>query len=206
MKIKSGKGIEKERMSKEKEKEMRADEEPEKGEAEAEMTASAASEGEKASSGEFVDLVAELAKAREAEESLKNALTRERADFTNFRRLVETEKKNASEAYKIGMLCKMLPVLDDMELALKNRIAGDAELDEWAQGIELIARKYRTMVETEGVLPSAKVGDAFDPRFHQAIGVEENPDFESGMIIEVLSNGYILGDRTLKTAIVRVAA
>lgn len=156
--------------------------------------------------GEFVDLIAELAQAREAEETLKNALARERADFTNFRRLVETEKKNSSDEYKVGMLRKMLPILDDLELALKNRMSGDAELDEWAQGIELIARKYRTIVEAEGVLPSAAVGETFDPRVHQAIGMEENPDYESGKIIEVLSNGYILGDRTLKTALVRVAA
>lgn len=193
-------------MSKEHRKKMHAENAPEDVKPETEMNAQELTDDPETPAGEPVDLIAELAQAREAEETLKNALARERADFTNFRRLVETEKKNASEEYKIGMLRKMLPILDDMELALKSRKSGDAELDEWAQGIELIARKYRTIVEAEGVLPSAAVGEVFDPRVHQAIGVEENPEFESGTIIEVLSNGYILGDRTLKTALVRVAA
>lgn len=193
-------------MSKEHRKKMHAENAPEDVKPETEMNAQELTDDPETPAGEPVDLIAELAQAREAEETLKNALARERADFTNFRRLVEAEKKNASEEYKIGMLRKMLPILDDMELALKSRKSGDAELDEWAQGIELIARKYRTIVEAEGVLPSASVGEVFDPRVHQAIGVEENPEFESGTIIEVLSNGYILGDRTLKTALVRVAA
>ena len=193
-------------MSREHRKRIHADNAPEDVKPETEMDAGAVTEDPEPHADEPVDLVAELAQAREAEETLKNALARERADFTNFRRLVEAEKKNASEEYKVGMLRKMLPILDDMELALKSRKSGDAELDEWAQGIELIARKYRTIVEAEGVLPSAAVGEVFDPRVHQAIGVEENPEFESGTIIEVLSNGYILGDRTLKTALVRVAA
>mgnify|MGYP003362692786 FL=1 len=193
-------------MSKEHRKKMHAENAPEDVKPETEMNAQELTDDPETPAGEPVDLIAELAQAREAEETLKNALARERADFTNFRRLVEAEKKNASEEYKIGMLRKMLPILDDMELALKSRKSGDAELDEWAQGIELIARKYRTIVEAEGVLPSAAVGEVFDPRVHQAIGVEENPEFESGTIIEVLSNGYILGDRTLKTALVRVAA
>lgn len=193
-------------MSKEHRKKMHEENAPEDVKPEMEMNAQELTDDPETPAGEPVDLIAELAQAREAEETLKNALARERADFTNFRRLVEAEKKNASEEYKIGMLRKMLPILDDMELALKSRKSGDAELDEWAQGIELIARKYRTIVEAEGVLPSAAVGEVFDPRVHQAIGVEENPEFESGTIIEVLSNGYILGDRTLKTALVRVAA
>lgn len=193
-------------MSKEHRKKMHEENAPEDVKPETEMNAQELTDDPETPAGEPVDLIAELAQAREAEETLKNALARERADFTNFRRLVEAEKKNASEEYKIGMLRKMLPILDDMELALKSRKSGDAELDEWAQGIELIARKYRTIVEAEGVLPSAAVGEVFDPRVHQAIGVEENPEFESGTIIEVLSNGYILGDRTLKTALVRVAA
>lgn len=193
-------------MSKEHRKKMHEENAPEDVKPETEMNAQDPTDDQETPAGEPVDLIAELAQAREAEETLKNALARERADFTNFRRLVEAEKKNASEEYKIGMLRKMLPILDDMELALKSRKSGDAELDEWAQGIELIARKYRTIVEAEGVLPSAAVGEVFDPRVHQAIGVEENPEFESGTIIEVLSNGYILGDRTLKTALVRVAA
>ncbi len=161
---------------------------------------------ESAAEDAAVDLAAELAKAKDKEETLMNALARERADFTNYRRLVETEKKNASDEYKIDVLKKILPILDDMELAVRNRIQGDVELDEWARGIELIARKYRSIIEGEGVKSSAAVGEPFDPRFHQAIAQEESPDAESGTILEVLSNGYILGERTIKTALVRVAA
>ena len=163
-------------------------------------------EGSGESDVELVDLVAELAKAREEAETLRNALTRERADFTNYRRLVENEKNSAGNEYRISMLQKILPILDDLELAIRNRVQDGAEPDTWAEGIEMIARKYRALVEAEGVKPSAAVGEPFDPRFHQAISQEENPDVESGTILEVLSSGYILGDRALKTALVRVAA
>ena len=121
-------------------------------------------EGSGESDVELVDLVAELAKAREETKTLRNALTRERADFTNYRRLVENEKNSAGNEYRISMLQKILPILDDLELAIRNRVQDGDEPDTWAEGIEMIARKYRALVEAEGVKPSAAVGEPFDPK------------------------------------------
>ncbi len=96
---------------------------------------------------------------------------------------------------------KVLPVLDDLERALQNRPADDA----WANGIELIARKLQTMLENEGVKRIEAKGAAFDPNFHEAITHEPSDEVESGHIIEVTQNGYVLGERVIRPALVRVA-
>ena len=94
--------------------------------------------------------------------------------------------------------------MDDLELALKNR-PQEGEGASWADGVELVYRKFSSILETEGVTPIETDGQYFDPTLHEAITNEDNPDFESGQIIEVLKRGYFIGDRVLRPATVRVA-
>jgi molecular chaperone GrpE len=92
-------------------------------------------------------------------------------------------------------------VLDDLELALQNRPADNA----WANGIELIARKLQNILESEGVKRIEAKGLAFDPNFHDAITNEPSEEVESGHVIDVVRNGYMLGERVIRPASVRVA-
>jgi molecular chaperone GrpE len=102
---------------------------------------------------------------------------------------------------KGDIIKKMLPVLDDMERALANRPDGDS----WANGMELIARKFQNILEAESVKRIEAAGQPFDPNFHEAISSEPNEDVESGYVIEVVQNGYMLGERVIRPAMVRVA-
>jgi len=96
---------------------------------------------------------------------------------------------------------KILPVLDDLERALQNRPADDA----WANGIELIVRKLQGVLESENVKRIEADGAEFDPNFHEAISHEPSDDVPSGHVIAIVQNGYILGERVIRPALVRVA-
>jgi molecular chaperone GrpE len=102
---------------------------------------------------------------------------------------------------KGDILRRVLPVLDDLERALANRPAQDA----WADGLELIARKFQNILETEGLTRIAAEGQPFDPNYHEAISHEPSDEVESGHVIAVVQNGYTLGDRVIRPAMVRVA-
>lgn len=129
---------------------------------------------------------------------------RERAEFSNYKKRIERDHQLSKQDITGTIIKKYLVILDDLELALKNR-PKDAAGSAWANGIELIARKLYSILEGEGVEFICKNKLQFDPSIHEAISNEENPDFESGEVIEVVRQGYKLGDRTLRPAMVRVA-
>lgn len=126
---------------------------------------------------------------------------RAQADFQNYRKRVERDNEMTFASMKADIVKKILPVLDDLERALQNRPADDA----WADGVDLIARKFQAILEREGVKRIEAAGAEFDPNFHEAISHEHNEDFESGHVIEVVQNGYMLGERVIRPALVRVA-
>ena len=129
---------------------------------------------------------------------------RERAEFSNFKRRIEREQAQQHQVLTGEILKKYLVILDDLELALKNKPT-EGEGAAWAEGISLIARKLQSVVEAEKVERICENNVPFDPNLHEAISNEENPDFESGYVIEVVRQGYKLGERILRPAMVRVA-
>lgn len=141
------------------------------------------------------------AEKEQSEKYLKNWQFAQ-ADLQNYKKRVEKDMQAKREVMKASSLQNYIEVLDDIELALKN--AGDDGAAEWAKGIELIHRKMLGNLEKEGVTPVPCDGE-FDPMVHEAVSSEPNPDTESGHIIEVLQQGYQLGNRTLRPARVRVA-
>jgi molecular chaperone GrpE len=126
---------------------------------------------------------------------------RAQAEFINYKNRVQRDRELDYASMKGDIIKKMLPVLDDMERALANRPEGDS----WANGMELIARKFQNVLEAEGVKRIEAAGQLFDPNFHEAISSEPNDEVESGHIIEVVQNGYMLGERVIRPAMVRVA-
>ena len=129
---------------------------------------------------------------------------RSRADFANYKKRIEREQEQVYQNAAGSIIKRYLDVLDDLERALKNRPqAGDGAA--WAEGIELIYRKFSVLLENEGVTAMQAEGEYFDPNLHEAITQEDNQDYESGQIIEVIKQGYLLGDRVLRPAQVRIA-
>lgn len=140
----------------------------------------------------------------EAETKLAESLDgwqRSMADFQNYKKRVERDNELVRASMKGDIIKKVLPLLDDLERALQNRPADNA----WAGGIELIARKFQNFLNNEGLKRIEAKGVVFDPAFHEAISHEASDEVESGHVIEVVQNGYLLGDRVIRPALVRVA-
>jgi molecular chaperone GrpE len=129
---------------------------------------------------------------------------RERAEFTNYKKRKEKEYQQLRINISGEIIRKYLEVLDDLERALQNR-PEEGEGASWAEGIELIYRKFLGALESDGVVRMQAEGEYFDPNLHEAISQEPNDEFESGQIIDVLRNGYMIGERVLRPASVRVA-
>jgi len=129
---------------------------------------------------------------------------RERAEFANYKRRMDREREMLKFNITGNVIRSYLEILDDLDLALKNKPT-EGEGATWAEGIELIYRKFITVLEAEGVETMQVEGQFFDPNLHEAISQEPNEDFESGEIIAVVRNGYSIGERVLRPASVRVA-
>lgn len=153
---------------------------------------------------EFNALTQELEKAQEQAKANFDGWQRERADFANYKRRVDRDQQMLSQSITADVIKKFLSVVDDMERALKARPA-DGSAAEWAKGIELIYRKLQNTLEAEGIKRIPAETEEFNPSRHEAITYEENPDHESGQIIEVVQQGYTIGERVLRPALVRVA-
>jgi len=149
----------------------------------------------------LTNLEKQLAEAQALAAEYKDGWQRSVAEFQNYRRRMEAEK---SETYKsaVGSIIKnYLPVLDDMERALDSRPADLA----WANGIDLICRKLQSILEAEGLKRIEAVGQKFDPNYHEAISQEPAEGVESGTVVAIIRNGYTLGERVIRPAMVRVA-
>ena len=153
---------------------------------------------------EFEELKTELEKIRGEVSENYEGWQRERADFINYKKRIERDQIQKTRDITGEIIKKYLPVMDDIERALKARPV-EAEGAKWADGIELIYRKLSTIVENSGVERIEAEKTMFDPTIHEAITSEPSDEHESGEVIEVIQQGYKLGDRVLRPALVRVA-
>ena len=129
---------------------------------------------------------------------------RERADFLNYKKRIEKDQELSRSNILAEVIKKYLVMQDDLERALKS-LPPDLQGSTWVEGIEHIYRKLLTLLEKEGVQRIDPQGEMFDPTIHEAVVQEENPDHESGRIIEVITPGYQIGDRVIRPARVKVA-
>lgn len=146
----------------------------------------------------------QLADQQSKAEEYLDGWQRARAEFANYKKRVEREQSQAYQMAAGSILKRYLEVIDDLDRALKNR-PKQGEGQAWASGIELIYNKLLAFLENEGVKQFQAQGQSFDPNFHEAVTSEDSDQHSSGQIIEVLQQGYLLGDRVLRPAMVRVA-
>ncbi|MDQ2691655.1 MAG: nucleotide exchange factor GrpE [Chloroflexota bacterium] len=161
----------------------------------------ATSEAQDRLSAELDALKKRLEDSQSKTNEYKDSWLRSQAEFQNYRRRIERDNEIMYATMKGDIIKKVLPVLDDLERALQNR----SENDPWANGIELIARKFQTILENEGVKRIDAMGAEFDPNFHEAISHEPADGTQSGHVIGVVQNGYMIGERVIRPALVRVA-
>jgi molecular chaperone GrpE len=152
-------------------------------------------------SAEVEALKTKLAEAESKTSEYRDSWMRSQAEFQNYKKRLERDNELTYVSMKGDIIKKVLPVLDDLERALQNRPTDNA----WASGIELIARKLQNMLDSEGIKRIEAEGQEFDPNFHEAISHEPADGVKSGFVISVVQNGYMLGDRVIRPALVRVA-
>jgi molecular chaperone GrpE len=130
---------------------------------------------------------------------------RSRAEFANYKKRIAKDNTEIHRTARGDVIKLYLDIADDLERALLER-PEEGEEESWVDGIEIIFQKLRKKMEADGVKPMNPLGDNFDPNLHEALMKEESEEYESGQIIEVMKEGYWIGDKVLRPALVRVAA
>jgi molecular chaperone GrpE len=154
---------------------------------------------------EIEQLQEELEKAQAQADDYLDGWRRSQAEFSNYRKRQENERQRLIEMGNAGLIAKILPVIDDLERAMQTLPQGLQQLT-WIGGVFLIARKLQIVLETEGVTPIETEGQDFSPLYHEAITYEEAAGFEDGQIIAEVQRGYMMADRVIRPALVRVAS
>jgi molecular chaperone GrpE len=140
-------------------------------------------------------------------DDLYDRLLRTTAEFDNYRKRTERERREHSEYVAADLLRDLLPLLDDMERALAAPVeSASPQVATYRNGIELIHRQFLETLRRRGVEPLDVVGQPFDPEWHEAIAREAAPGFTEGQITAEVRRGYKLGSRLLRPAMVKVAA
>ncbi|MEI6291440.1 MAG: nucleotide exchange factor GrpE [Chloroflexota bacterium] len=165
-------------------------------------TAAETTEKETTAANEDVNTIkTQLNEAAQKAQEYLDALQRERASFMNFRRRTEQENALVGRVASGSTIKKFLSGIDDLERALAHRPADEP----WADGIELVYRKFLSILEAEGVTRMQVEGQHFNPELHEAIMQEQTDKYESGVVTMVLQQGYMHGDKVLRPALVKVA-
>jgi molecular chaperone GrpE len=154
--------------------------------------------------GELERLQEELEKANAQASEYLDGWQRAQAEFSNYKKRQEAERAQVMALANATLLRKLLPVVDDFERALETLPTNLSQLT-WCEGLLLIRHKLGAILESEGVKPIESDGQAFDPRYHEAVTYEAAPGFAEGQIIGEVQRGYTLGERVLRPALVRVA-
>lgn len=137
-------------------------------------------------------------------EELTDRLTRQMAEFDNFRKRTEREK---SQMYEIGakdVIDKILPVVDNFERGL-GAVPGEQKEDSFVQGMEMIYKQLMTTLEGIGVKPIEAVGQEFNPDFHNAVMHVEDENFGENIVAEEFQKGYMYRDSVVRHSMVKVA-
>jgi len=147
-------------------------------------------------------LADEIVELRKERDGLQDRLLRQAAEFDNYRKRIDRERRDGSQYAATEFLLELLPIVDDFERALRIDAAG---AESYRQGLEIIHRALMEMLRKRGVTQIEAVGTTFDPQLHQAIAYEEDPERRDGEVTEEFARGYRLGDKLLRPAMVKVA-
>jgi molecular chaperone GrpE len=144
----------------------------------------------------------ETAQLQRERDDFKDKFLRKSAEFDNYRKRIERERREQADQAVVDLLQELLPVVDDFDRALT--VSGD-EGGAYRKGVELIHAKLHDMLRRQGVKAMDVIGADFDPNVHMAVMHEESPEHREGEVIGELQKGYMLHDRLLRPAMVKVA-
>ncbi|WP_143145333.1 nucleotide exchange factor GrpE [Tepidibacter thalassicus] len=136
-------------------------------------------------------------------QELKDSLQRLQADFNNYRRRVEKEKKDISVFANEKIVLEILPIIDNMERALSSSV--EEKESSIYKGVELVLKQLVDTLSKFGVEEIKAEDSEFDPNLHYAVMQEEVEGMDSNKVIEVLQKGYKLSDKVIRPAMVKVS-
>jgi molecular chaperone GrpE len=145
----------------------------------------------------------ELSDLQRERDDYKDRLLRKSAEFDNYRKRIERERREQADQSVVDLLQDLLLIVDDFDRALTVD-AGDSG-NAYRKGVELIHGKLHDLLRKQGITAISALGADFDPNLHQAVVHEESPEHREGEVIGELRKGYMMNDRLLRPAMVKVA-
>ena len=142
-----------------------------------------------------------LEEIRRERDALQDRLLRTAAEFDNYRKRMDRERRDLAEHTAGEVIKELLPIIDNLERALQAA----AQDDPLRKGVELTHRQMLDLLRRRGVTPIEALGADFDPNFHEAVSHEESAEHREGEVMAELQRGYKVGDRLLRPAMVKVA-
>ena len=152
--------------------------------------------------GRIKDVINERKKMEAKIGELTEALQRERADTINIRRRHEEQMTSLRSIVKASVIRDLLPAIDNLERALKHA-PKDLENHDYVKGVSGVVKQFEKTLSDIGVEKVKTVGEEFDPRYHEAVSLEDG-DGTREVISEELQAGYTLGDEVIRHAMVKV--
>ncbi|MBI2115015.1 MAG: nucleotide exchange factor GrpE, partial [candidate division NC10 bacterium] len=137
-------------------------------------------------------------------ERLQGRLLRLHAEFENYKKRMVREKAEFLKFAHEGLILEFLPILDNLERARASARA-EAGSTPLLEGLEMIARLFRSVLEKAGVKPMEARGQPFDPGHHQAVAQVESSDQDANLVVEEIQKGYLIEGRVLRPAMVKVS-
>jgi molecular chaperone GrpE len=138
---------------------------------------------------------------RRERDDFQDRWLRKTAEFDNYRKRIDRERREQADQAVVNLMQDLLLVVDDFDRALTTGGEGES----YRRGVELIYQKLTDLLRKRGVTAFSALGADFDPNVHQAVVYEASPDHREGEIIGELQKGYMMGDRLLRPAMVKVA-
>ena len=165
----------------------------------------AAAEPEKEPVDEVSALKEQIQKLEAEKAEMKDQFLRKAADFDNFRKRLIRDKEDAVSFVNTSLLTDLIDVLDDFERA-EAAAKKSQDFETLANGVDLIEKRLATLLEKKwGLTKYVPLNEAFDPEKHEALMMTESPDVKEATVAEVFQNGYILHDRVIRHAKVKVS-
>ena len=149
-------------------------------------------------------LTAEVEELKREKNQFREMGQRAQADLINYKRRAEEEREQQQINANSRLILKLLPVLDEFNLAMDHASKSDAE-PSWLEGVSLIQRKLNSILQSESVTRIDVGGVEFDPLEHESMGYQDSDDHEEDQILTVVRDGYKLHGRVIRPSLVILA-
>ncbi len=158
---------------------------------------------EKAKAEQTLELQQQIKALEQEKEELLARLTRLQADFDNYRKRTRAEREEIVEYATSELVCKLLPVIDNLERACAS--TEEKATEGIAEGIVKITKQLKELLEKEGLTAIECKGKPFDPQYHDAVMREESGEFPPDIVVDELQKGYMLKDKVIRPSMVKVS-